>query len=167
MTDMAPGQGGGRHPQGAHLAPEELALVLKRAWERANATPGLTDEGRWRHIAACVLAGDGDQQLPPARGARPVEEPPSGSVVAIGWGDSHQEVWVHNQSNIGNWYTTDARLQAGWHPLWQDVLDRAEGRSLVLLAAGDSESYALGYQAAKGAAVEAATGAIEELGPLS
>lgn len=75
------------------------------------------------------------------------EEPPTGSVVAIDWGESHQEVWVSNKSNIGNWYTTDARIDERWHPTWYDVKRRAEGRTLTLLVPGDPDTYAAGFDA--------------------
>lgn len=90
-------------------------------------------------------------------------EPPPGSVVAIDRGGPHQEVWVSNQSNIGNWYTPDIPLRGNAHPVWQDVLRRAEGRTLTLLVTADPGTYAAGYQAA----IDAATAALgETLGNL-
>lgn len=92
---------------------------------------------------------------------RLTEEPPTGSVVAINWRSPHQEIWVSNQSNIGNWYTTDAPFLPQ-HPTWGDVLRRAEGCTLTLLVAADEDTYRVGYCAGVDATAEAVTDAIEE-----
>jgi hypothetical protein len=75
------------------------------------------------------------------------EEPPTGSVVAIGWGEPHQEVWVSNQANVGNWYSPDIPMRGNQHPTWSDVRYRARGRTLTLLAPGDRDAYAAGFAA--------------------
>lgn len=74
-------------------------------------------------------------------------EPPTGSVVAIDWGGPYQEVWVSNRANLGNWYTPDIPLPGDRHPHWEDVLRRAEGRTLTLLVPGDRDAYAAGFDA--------------------
>ena len=79
--------------------------------------------------------------------ARTLEEPPTGSVVAIDWGGSRQEVWVSSRSNIGNWYTTDIPLAGDRHPTWYDVLRRAEGRTLTILIPAGETGYAAGFTA--------------------
>lgn len=86
-------------------------------------------------------------------------EPPTGSVVALDWGGPHQEVWVSNRSNIGNWYTSDAVIIG--HPHWGVVVDRARLRraTLTLLVAADDGAYRSGFQAGLDAAVQA----VEEL----
>ena len=68
------------------------------------------------------------------------QEPPTGSVVAIDWGESRQEVWVSNKANIGNWYTPDIPLRGDVHPTWYDVLARAKGRTLTLLVPADRDN---------------------------
>jgi hypothetical protein len=76
-------------------------------------------------------------------------EPPCGSVVAIDWGGPHQEVWAANKSNVGNWYTPDIPLRGDAHPTWDDVVRRGTvpGRTMTLLAAGDKDTYAAGFDA--------------------
>lgn len=76
-----------------------------------------------------------------------MQEPPMGSVVAIDWGKHRQEVWVSNSANVGNWYTTDVPLKAGWHPNWYDVLERATGHTLTLLVVADADTYETGRRA--------------------
>ena len=91
------------------------------------------------------------------------EEPPTGSVVAIDWGEPHQEVWVSNKANVGNWYTPDIPLRADAHPTWYDVQRRAEGRTLTLLVPADRDAYAAGFDAGVskvGDAIESAVGEI-------
>lgn len=88
------------------------------------------------------------------------EEPPTGSVVVIGWGDAHQEVWVSNQSNLGNWYCLEVPFDGSHHPTWYDVSRRAEGRTLTLLEPAAEDAYKAGYAAG----ISAAAAAIEELG---
>jgi hypothetical protein len=95
-----------------------------------------------------------------ARGAIE-EEPPTGSVVAIDWGQPYQEVWVSNRSNIGNWYCPDIRTIKD-HPVWGDVLRRAKGRALVLLAPGDRDVYAAGFDAGVRKVGDAVTRAVGE-----
>jgi hypothetical protein len=93
------------------------------------------------------------------------QEPPTGSVVAIDWGGGktgHQEVWVANSSNIGNWYTPDIPLRGDARPHWEDVLRRAKGRTLTLLVAGEKDTYAAGYDAGVSATAEAVEAAIEQ-----
>ncbi len=90
------------------------------------------------------------------------EEPPTGSVVAIDWGGHYQEVWVSNQANIGNWYTTDVRLSDGWHPTWYDVRARAEGRTLTLLVGGDEDTFRAGFEAGVDATAMAVEAAVDE-----
>ena len=91
------------------------------------------------------------------------EEPPTGSVVAIDWGEPHQEVWVSSKANIGNWYTLDIPLRGDAHPTWYDVKRRAEGRTLTLLVPADRDAYAAGYDAGVTKADEAITGVLGEL----
>ena len=75
------------------------------------------------------------------------QEPPTGSVVAIDWGGPHQEVWVSNQSNVGNWYCPDIPMRGDEHPHWEDVKRRAQGRTLTLLTPADRDTYAAGFDA--------------------
>ena len=93
------------------------------------------------------------------------EEPPTGSVVAIGWGEPHQEVWVSNRSNVGSWYTPDIPMRGDQHPGWWDVKRRAEEsrRTLTLLTPADRDTFAAGYDAGVTRAVEAVDSATEEL----
>jgi hypothetical protein len=100
-----------------------------------------------------AVPGDGGTCLP--------EEPPTGSVVAIDWGGSHQEVWVSNQANIGNWYTPDLPLPGDAHPTWEDVKRRAQGRTMTLLVAGSRDTYAIGHDAGVTATAAAVERAIE------
>ncbi len=90
------------------------------------------------------------------------QEPPAGYVVAIDWGGHYQEVWVSNRANIGNWYTTDVPLRAGWHPSWYDVLARAEGRTLTLLVAGEEDTFRAGFDAGVSATAETVEAAVDE-----
>ena len=90
------------------------------------------------------------------------EEPPTGSVVAIDWGESRQEVWVSNRANIGNWYSTDVRMQGDYHPTWDDVRHRAEGRTLTLLVPGDRDTYAEGFDAGVATVGNAMANAVDE-----
>jgi len=89
-------------------------------------------------------------------------EPPTGSVVAIDWGEPRQEVWVSNKANIGNWYTTDTPWDSQ-HPDWYDVLRRAEGRTMTLLVPGDRDAYAAGFDAGVASVGEAVGNAVEEM----
>ena len=91
------------------------------------------------------------------------EEPPTGSVVAIDWGEPHQEVWVSSKANIGNWYTPDIPLRGDAHPTWYDVKRRAEGRTMTLIVPADRDAYAAGYDAGVTKADEAITGVLGEL----
>lgn len=84
-----------------------------------------------------------------------MEEPPTGSVVAIDWGGYRQEIWVSNKSNIGNWYCSDFPWGEKRHPIWDDVLARAKGRSLDLLVVGDDDTYWAGYEAGAKATADA------------
>jgi hypothetical protein len=90
------------------------------------------------------------------------QEPPTGSVVAIDWGEPRQEVWVSNKSNIGNWYCPDIPMRGDDHPTWYDVQRRAEGRTLTLLVPADRDTYAAGYDAGVSAVGEAVTQAVDE-----
>lgn len=90
------------------------------------------------------------------------EEPPTGSVVAINWGGYHQEVWVSNNSNIGNWYCPDIPMRGDWHPHWEDVKRRAEGHALTLLVPGDRDAYAAGFDAGVARVGQAVTQVIDE-----
>jgi hypothetical protein len=90
------------------------------------------------------------------------QEPPTGSVVAIDWGESHQEVWVSNRANVGNWYTPDIPLRGDAHPMWDDVQRRAAGRTMTLLVAADPDTYATGYDAGVSATAYAVEQAIKE-----
>lgn len=103
------------------------------------------------------------QNVSSTTGSYLTEEPPAGSVVAIDWGGPHQEVWVANNSNIGNWCTTDIRLRDDAHPTWGDVLRRSEGRTLTLLVAADPDSYRADYYAGSDAVAAAVTNAIDDL----
>ena len=89
------------------------------------------------------------------------EEPPTGSVVAIDWGESYQEVWVSNRANIGTWYTPDIPY-GGDHPTWYDVKRRAEGRTLTLLVPADRDAYAAGFDAGVAKVGAAVTEAVDE-----
>ncbi len=93
------------------------------------------------------------------------QEPPTGSVVAIDWGGSYQEVWVSNRSNIGNWYTTDARFAGDWHPTWHDVKRRAQGQgsTLTLLVPGDRDTYAAGFDAGVSRLGDAVAQVVDEM----
>lgn len=91
------------------------------------------------------------------------QEPPTGSVVAIDWGEPHQEVWVSNKSNIGNWYTPDIPMRGHVHPTWYDVLDRAQGRTLTLLTPAPRDAYAAGFDAGVSKVSEAVTRVIDEM----
>jgi hypothetical protein len=94
----------------------------------------------------------------------PQAEPPSGSVVAIDWGGHYQEVWVSDRSNIGNWYTLDARLDFSRdHPSWYDVLCRAEGQTLTLLVPADADAYAAGFDAGVSRVGEAVSEAVDNM----
>ena len=95
-------------------------------------------------------------------GAAIEEEPPTGSVVAIDWGEAHQEVWVSNKSNIGNWYCPDIRTIKD-HPTWGDVLRRAKGRTLTLLVPADRDAYAAGFDAGVRRVGDAVTQAVDEM----
>lgn len=75
------------------------------------------------------------------------QEPPTGSVVAIDWGEPRQEIWVSNRANVGSWYCPDIPMRGTDHPGWYDVRHRAEGRTLTLLTPGDRDTYAAGYDA--------------------
>jgi hypothetical protein len=87
------------------------------------------------------------------------EEPPTGSVVAIGWGSQHQEVWVSNRANLGNWYSPDLPYFQNAHPTWADVRRRAEGCTMALLVPGDPDAYAAGFDAG----VQRVGGAVERV----
>lgn len=89
------------------------------------------------------------------------EEPPTGSVVAIDWGGPHQEVWVSNGSNVGNWYCPDIPMRGDDHPHWEDVKRRAQGRTLTLLTPADRDTYAAGFDAGVGRALREVTEVIE------
>lgn len=78
-------------------------------------------------------------------------------------GRPHQEVWVSNKSNIGNWYTPDVPLRGDAHPQWRDVLRRAEGRTLTLLVTAGPGSYAAGYQAGADAIAAAVRETLDNL----
>lgn len=91
------------------------------------------------------------------------QEPPTGSVVAIDWGESRQEVWVSNKANIGNWYTPDIPLRGDVHPTWYDVLARAKGRTLTLLVPADRDTYATGYDAGVSKVSEAISEVIDNV----
>ena len=101
----------------------------------------------------------GDRDLPGAMD----QAPPTGSVVAIDWGTSHQEVWVSNRHNVGNWYTPDVPFPADGHPTWYDVRKRAEGRTLTLLVAADSDTYAAGFDAGVAKVGDAVTEVIDNM----
>ena len=91
------------------------------------------------------------------------EEPPTGSAVAIDWGGGvtgHQEVWVSSPSNIGNWYSPDIPMRGDEHPRWEDVLRRAQGRTLTLLGATPEDAYRTGYDAGVSATADALEQAI-------
>ena len=92
----------------------------------------------------------------------PAHEPPIGSVVAIDWGQHRQEVWVSNQANVGNWYTADIPWDGRWHPQWSDVVERARGRTLTMLAAGDADSWRAGWHAGASAVEQAVLNADDE-----
>jgi hypothetical protein len=91
------------------------------------------------------------------------EEPRPGSVVALNWGGPHQEIWVANCSNVGNWYTPDVPLRG--HPHWEDVVERARQwrATMTLLVAGDPDTYRAGYQAGISAVKAKIEEAIDEL----
>jgi len=91
------------------------------------------------------------------------EEPPTGSVVAIDWGQPHQEVWVSNRANVGNWYTTDILMRGGQHPTWHDVKHRAEGCTLTLLTPASRDTYAAGFDAGVSRVSEAVAQVIDEM----
>lgn len=97
----------------------------------------------------------------PARGYLD-EEPPTGSVVAIGWGEPRQEVWVSNNSNIGNWYCPDIPMRGDEHPNWRDVKRKAEGRTLTLLVPADRDTYAAGFDAGVARVGNAVANAVDE-----
>ena len=92
------------------------------------------------------------------------EEPPTGSVVAIDWGESRQEVWVSDKHNIGNWYSLDFPFRDGdHHPTWYDVQRRAEGRTLTLLVPADRDAYAAGFDAGVAKVGSAVNEAVDEM----
>jgi hypothetical protein len=100
----------------------------------------------------------------PTAPERLTEEPPIGSVVAIDWRKHRQEVWVSNSANVGNWYTPDIPIDLrDGHPAWDDVLARAEGRTLTLLVAADKDTYKAGYDAGVSTSIAAVTEAIEDI----
>lgn len=89
------------------------------------------------------------------------QEPPAGSVIAIDWGRSTQEIWVHSQPNTGNWYTTDVPLGSHQHPTWHDVKRRAADRTVTLLAGSPADVFAVGYDAGVCATAAAVTAAVD------
>lgn len=92
------------------------------------------------------------------------QDPPTGSVVAIDWGESRQEIWVSDKHNIGNWYSLDVPFRSGdHHPTWYDVRHRAEGRTLTLLVPADRDAYAAGYDAGVAKTIAAVDSVTEEL----
>jgi hypothetical protein len=115
-------------------------------------------DGKPEGDATMSTAGDLADELPAAL----EEEPPTGSVVAIGWGESRQEVWVSNKSNVGNWYCPDIPMRGDWHPNWHDVKHRAEGRTMTLLTPASRDAYAAGFDAGVARVGEAVTQAIDE-----
>jgi hypothetical protein len=98
-----------------------------------------------------------EKPLPPIE-----EEPPAGSVIAIDWGQPHQEVWVSNRANVGNWYCPDVVMRPDRHPTWDYVRHRAEGRTAVLLTPADRDSYAAGFGAGVRRIGDAVTRVIDE-----
>jgi hypothetical protein len=95
---------------------------------------------------------------------RPLEEePPTGSVVAIDWGEPRQEVWVSNRANVGNWYCPDIPMRGTDHPAWRDVKHRAQGRTLTLLVPADRDAFAAGFDAGISRVGNAVTQAVEEM----
>jgi hypothetical protein len=88
------------------LTPEELAPVLRRAWERAEETPGLTDDGRWWHIAAYVLAGSPGCELqatasrPPQPAGDPAAEVEAAAASLITEGANQRS--VHRRADLAN-----------------------------------------------------------------
>lgn len=91
------------------------------------------------------------------------QQPPTGSVVAIDWGEPRQEVWVSNKANVGNWYTPDIPFPDGWHPTWYDVRKRAEGRTLTLLVPASRDTYAAGYDAGVAKVSEAVSEVVDNM----
>ena len=107
----------------------------------------------------------------------PDDEPQgSGAIVAVHYGDyRRQEIWVSSGANIGNWYCLGGEFRVGgpptaedrrsyaermtsrehWvqppgtiplQPVWTDVLGRGP---VVLLAAGQDDVYAAGWEAGR------------------
>lgn len=93
----------------------------------------------------------------------PSQEPPTGSVVAIDWGQHRQEVWVANKANVGNWYTTDIPMDGRTHPTWDDVRVRAEGRTIALLTAGCADDWQAGWYAGASAVAQAVEAAADDV----
>lgn len=91
------------------------------------------------------------------------EEPPTGSVVAIDWGEPRQEVWVSNKTNVGNWYCPDIRMRGDEHPGWYEVKQRAQGRTLTLLTPASRDAYAAGFDAGVSRTIDAVSRATEEM----
>jgi hypothetical protein len=95
---------------------------------------------------------------------RVTQEPDTGSVVAINWGRPRQEVWMADQSNVGNWYSLEVGWKPGHHPTWRDIVRRAEaaGSPITLLAAADGETYQAGYRAGVDAAAHKVESALQD-----
>lgn len=91
------------------------------------------------------------------------QEPPTGSVVAIDWGEPYQEIWVSNGSNIGNWYCPDIPMRGDQHPNWHDVKRRAEGRTLTLLVPATRDAYATGFDAGVSRLGDAVAQVVDEM----